>query len=158
MRSKVPASLKEIQRSDRPRYDALAAKERRWRRPKPEDVAKRMDLGFLYRFGYDYASTHVHPMASDGEADFNALIAAPRAVVLPDATVVRNSILVQSMLVQEAFNVSQLRWRAIAYDFLDQVRVFIGTGDPQFHVTFYKIGRAWPDFELCEAVKASDGA
>jgi hypothetical protein len=96
-------------------------------------------------------------MASDGEADFTALISPPGAIKLPDATVVRNSILVQSMLVQEAFNVSRMCWRAIAYDFLDQVRVFLGTGDPQFHVTFYKIGRAWPEFELCEPVASSDG-
>lgn len=155
IRPKVSARVKEIQRRDRPRYDAAVAKEGRWRRPKPEDVAKRMDLGFLYRFGYDYASTHVHPMSGDGEADFNALIAAPRAVVLPDATVVRNSILVQSMLVQEAFNVSKMRWRAIAYDFLDQVRMFVGAGDTQFHVTLNKIGNAGPDFELCEPVKGA---
>ena len=62
------------------------------------------------------------------------------------------------MLVQEAFNVSSLHWRAIAYDFLAQLRVFLGTGDPQFHVTFYKIGRAWPDFELCEPITSNDGA
>lgn len=116
-----------------------------------------MNLGFLYRFGYDYASTHVHPMAGDGEVDFTTLISPPHALALPDATVVRNSILVQSMLVQEALNVSKLRWRAIVYDFLDQIRVFLGTGDPQFHMTFYKIGLAWQEFHLCEPATLSDG-
>jgi len=158
MNAKVPLSLRELQKADRPRYDATSAKPARWRRPKAEDVAKSMKLGFLYRFGYDYASTHVHPMSRDGEGDFTALISAPHAVTVPDATVVRNSILVQTMLVQEAFNVSQMRWRAIAYDFLDQIREFLGTGDPQFHVTFYKIGKAWPEFQLCEPVISSDGA
>ncbi len=42
----------------------------RWRRPKAEEVAKRLNMRFLYRFGYDYASTHVHPMANDGQQDF----------------------------------------------------------------------------------------
>jgi hypothetical protein len=158
MSGKVPASLKELQMRDRPRYDAISRNPTRWRRPKPEDVAKKMNLGFLYRFGYDYASTHVHPMSGDGEADFTMLISAPHAVTVPDATVVRNSILVQSMLVQEAFNVSKMRWRAIAYDFLDQIRRFVGTGNPQFHITFYKIGKAWPAFELCEPLTSSDGA
>lgn len=157
MGGKVPPSLKKLQQRNRPRYDAISQKQSRWRRPKADDVAKRMNLGFLYRFGYDYASTHVHPMSGDGEADFTALISPPHAVAAPDATVVRNSILVQSMLVQEAFNVSRLRWREIAYDFLDQIRVFLGTGDPQFHVTFYKIGRAGPAFELCEPLTSSDG-
>jgi hypothetical protein len=158
MNVKAPPSLKELQKVDRSRYDAISAKRARWRRPKAEDVAKSMNLGFLYRFGYDYASTHVHPMAGDGEGDFTALISTPSTVTIPDPTVVRNSILIQSLLVQEAFNVSQMRWRAIAYDFLGQIRTFLGTGDPQFHVTLYKIGKAWPAFELCEPVTPSDGA
>jgi Family of unknown function (DUF5677) len=148
MSAKVPTSLKALQKTDRPRYDSISAKQARWRRPKAEDVAKQMDLGFLYRFGYDYASMHVHPMA----------ISAPHVVTVPDATVVRNSILVQSMLVQEAFNVSKMRWRAIMYDFLDEIRTFIRTSDPQFHGTSYKIGKAWPTLQLCEPVTSSDGA
>ena len=32
----------------------------------------------------DCASTHVHPMAGDGEADFTALIFPPGAVKLPE--------------------------------------------------------------------------
>jgi Family of unknown function (DUF5677) len=149
---KAPPSLKDLQKKNRARYESISQKQLRWRRPKAEDVAKSMDLGFLYRFGYDYASTHVHPMANDGEADFEVLISPPDTAKLPDATVVKNSILVQSMLIQEAFNISKMRWRAIAYDFLDQLRVFLGTGDQQFHVTFYKIGQAWAggNFELCE--------
>lgn len=158
MSAKVPTSLKELQKTDRPRYDSISAKQMRWRRPKAEAVAKRMDLGFLYRFGYDYASMHVHPMSGDGEADFTRLISAPHVVTVPDATVVRNSILVQSMLVQEAFNVSKMRWRAIAYDFLDEIRTFVGTGDPQFHGTLYKIGEALPTLQLCEPAISRDGA
>jgi hypothetical protein len=156
MRAKVPLTLKDLQKNDRPRYESIAQKQSRWRRPKAEEVAKRMNLGFMYRFGYDYASMHVHPMAADGEADFTILISPPGAVQLPDATVVKNSILVQSMLVQEALNVSNMRWRAIAYDFLDQVRVFLGTGDLQFQMTFYRIGRAWPEFEMCEPLPRND--
>ena len=79
-------------------------------------------------------------------------------LLLTPTTVVRNSILVQTMLVQEAFDVSRMRWRAIAYDFLDQIRVFLGTGDPQFQVTQYKIGRACPELELCEPLISSDKA
>jgi hypothetical protein len=150
MKDKVPSSLKELQEVSRQRYDTLAGKKPRWRRPKAEDIARSMDLGFLYRFGYDYASTHVHPMIDDGEADVAALIAAPGAVQQPDSTVLKNSILVQSLLVQEAFNVSGLRWRAIAYDFLGQIRAFVGMENPGYQVTFLKIGRAWPEMELCE--------
>lgn len=155
---KVPPDLKSLQRRDRPRYDAIVLKKSQWRRPKAEDIAKAMDLGFLYRFGYDYASRHVHPMAGDGEEDFRALISPPGKIALPDATVVTNSILVQSMLIQEAFNVSRMRWRAIAFDFLEQARSFAGTGDLEFHNTFYRIGKAWPEIELCEPIVPNGGA
>jgi hypothetical protein len=158
MKSKVPASLQELQRANQARYDLIAAKKSRWRRPKAEDVAKAMDLWFLYRFGYDFASKHVHPMSGDGEADFTTLTAPPHAFTLPDATVVRNSILVQSMLVQEALKVSKMRWHAIVYAFLEQIREFLGTGDPQFRLTMYKIGQAGPDFQLCERPTPTDGA
>lgn len=156
MSGKAPSSLKELQMKDKPRYDAISGKRPRWRRPKAEDIAKAMDLGFLYRYGYDYASRHVHPMAGDGEDDFVTLTSPPHATTVSDATVVRNSLLVQSMIVQEAFNVSKMRWRRIAYDFLDQIRRFLGSGDPQFHVTFYKIGQAWPAMQLCDPPTSND--
>jgi hypothetical protein len=142
MRSMAPLGLKELQKANKARYDEISGKHSRRHRPKPKDVAKKMDLGFLCRFGYDYASMHVHPMAGDGETDFANLVSPPHAVTPQDATVVWNSILVQTMIVQEALNVSRMRWRAIVYDFLDQMRVFVRTGDPQFHETFYKIGRS----------------
>jgi hypothetical protein len=74
------------------RYDDLSQKKTRWQGPKAEDVAREMELGFLYRHEYDYASTHVHPMASDGGADFVAVTTSRHRVPLPDSTVVRNSV------------------------------------------------------------------
>ena len=41
-----------------------------WKRPKAEQVAKDMNMEFLYNHGYDYASMHVHPMSDDGYQDF----------------------------------------------------------------------------------------
>ena len=155
MRHKVPELLRELQRTNRSRYDQLQSQMLRWRRPKAEDVVKGMDLGFLYRFGYNYASTHVHPMATDGEADFVRLTSPSQMMSPGDATVVRNSLVFQSMLVQEALNVSAMKWRAIVYDFLDQVNRFAGEGSPDLHLTFYKIGKAGPDFELCSPAEHS---
>jgi hypothetical protein len=89
-------------------------------------------------------------MASDGEEDVARLITPPHEQQLPDPTVVRNSILVQTLLTQEALNASTLRWRAIVYNFLDELRKYLDDGSPQFHETFYRIAKAWPGFELCE--------
>jgi len=38
----------------------------KWRRPKAKEIANKLNMDFLYMFGYDYGSTHVHPMANDG--------------------------------------------------------------------------------------------
>jgi len=48
-----------------------------------------------------------------------------------------------------------MKWRAIVYDFLDQVNRFAGEGSPDLHLTFYKIGKAGPDFELCSPAEHS---
>jgi Family of unknown function (DUF5677) len=154
MKCKVPPSLRELQGASEARYQDILARRPRWRRPKAKDMAKAMDLGFLYRFGYDYASTHVHPMAGDGEADFAALASARDAPSLPHPTVVWNSVLVQTMLVQEALNVGGMRWLAIVYDFLDHMREFLRSGDLRFHATLYKIACNWPGVQLCEPTAA----
>ena len=97
-------------------------------------------------------------ISDDGDADFKTLTESPQKHTLPNTTVVSNSILVQSLIVHEALNVSKMRWRAIVYDFLSQIRVFLATGDLQYQVTMYKIGRAWPGFQLCELSINKDGA
>lgn len=142
MCEQVPNTLKSLQGSHKSRYQQLLASKTFWRRPKAENVAKEMDLAFLYRYGYDYASTHVHPMASDGEADFYRLTSSLPDQQKPDATVVRNSILVQTLLIQEGMNASSVRWRKIVFDFLDQTRRFLADGSPEFQATLHKIGRA----------------
>lgn len=149
MRNKVQ-QLKEIHKNERQKYETLLIKGCKWKRPRAQDVAKQMNLSLVYDISYDYASMHVHPLSSDGFNDFQKLIEIPDKLTLPDSTVVRNSINVQSLLVQEAFNISKMRWRAIAYDFLSQIRSFAGCDDQQYITTIYKLRKVWPDFHLCE--------
>ena len=133
------------------KYQQLKSKAPRWRRPKAEDVAKSMDLNFLYRFGYDYASTHVHPMAQEGEIDSSRLLSPQNHQSLPDATVVRNSILVYSMLIQEGLNATSVQWHVIIYDFIDQLREFLNDNKSRkFRETAFKIGSAWPTIDYCK--------
>lgn len=105
----------------------------KWQRPKAERVANRLGLHFLYRFGYDLASTHVHPMASDGEQDFFSITKLESDAEFPDQrSVLSNTLLVASMIVQEALNASSLRWRALVYNILDEMRKFLGTGEDRY--------------------------
>ncbi len=154
MRSKIPERLKGAQQQDKARYERIPPRQSRWRRPKAGDVAKQMDLVFLYSCGYDCASAQVHPMSYEGEADFE-MLTKPGTVALPDSTVVTNSILIHTMLIQEALNISDMRWCAIVYDFLEHVRLFLESGDQKFQLTMGKISQHWPASPLCEAAAPS---
>jgi hypothetical protein len=130
-----------------------------WRRPKAADVARRMGIQFLYRFGYDFASTHVHPMANDGLRDFHTITGLESTVRFPDERVaVSNTFLVASILVQTALNASTLRWHQSLYDFLEQSRTFLGTGDESYASTCSYIGkRVLAGEHLAQTSTTSDG-
>lgn len=44
-----------------------------WKKPDPLAVLKSKKIDFIYKFGYDYASTHTHPMSKDGSKEFHHL-------------------------------------------------------------------------------------
>jgi len=125
----------------------------KWQRPKAEDVAKSMDLRFLYRYGYDYASRHVHPMADDGLRDFHTITRLEPAPDFPDErAVLSNTLLVATMVVQEGLNASTMSWRALVYDFLDHLRRFLGNGVDDYKATFVQLARAFEQhFPLCQS-------
>ncbi|OPX92554.1 MAG: hypothetical protein A4E53_00419 [Pelotomaculum sp. PtaB.Bin104] len=113
-----------------------------WRRPKAEDAAKGLDMGFLYRFGYDFASSHIHPMANDGQQDFYTITKLEPVPDFPEHRVVlSNSLLIATMLVQQGLNSSTLSWRSLVYDFFDDLRRMLGTGSEEYKISFLKLGK-----------------
>jgi hypothetical protein len=128
------------------RYRRLAENPPAWRRPKAEDVAKGMGLTFLYRYGYDYGSRHVHPMADDGQADFSTIThLEPRPETPAGVVVLSNSILVASMILQEALNSSSLVWMAVVYDAIDGVRKFLCSAASEHHLPLAKVGKLFAE-------------
>lgn len=123
------------------RHRRLVANPPIWRRPKAKDVAKRMDLGFLYSYGYDYASRFVHPMANDGEDDFRAIMKMERQAGPTEGGIVvlSNSVLVATMIFQDALNSSSLSWMAVAFDAIDGIRGFLRDAAPEHHIPLSKI-------------------
>ena len=120
-------TLTEIQKE---RYDSISIEKIKWKRPRAEEIAKKMDLDFLYKYGYDYASTHIHPMANDGIEDFFRLLNLPEKNNFPDQTIViHNSFIVTKLLVQEGLNDSSFKWRAIIYNFLDDIFKYLENKD-----------------------------
>jgi hypothetical protein len=82
-------------------------------------------------------------MANDGELAFLTLTGLKPPEEPPDNRVVlHNSILVQTVLLQEGLNASTFRWRNLIYDFVDAARRAL-TGELQtYRVVFAKIGNA----------------
>jgi hypothetical protein len=143
MQGQLKGLVEDVTPEQRARYQRLVQNRPLWRRPNAEDVAKHMGLTFLYRYGYDYASRYVHPMANDGQEDFyNLTRLEPRPdfaesavqVALPD------SILIASMILQEALNASTLSWRRVVYDAIDGVRDFLLSASPEHHIPLLKVG------------------
>jgi hypothetical protein len=124
------------------RAKSLAKNPPRWSRPRPEDAAKGLKLGILYRFGYDFASRLVHPMANDGNEDFYRITKLKPAPDFPDqGLVLSNTLLIATMTVQEGLNASHFRWRRVVFDFLDELRRGLDSGSKAYRVPFVKIGR-----------------
>ena len=110
-----------------------------------------MDLSLIYRYGYDFDSTNVRPMANDGQEDFFRVTSTKPPLAFPDhRAVMNNSLLIGCMIVQEGLNQSSLRWRNVAYDFLDHLIAYIRDGRPDYVTTFGKITRIAYDMDLCE--------
>jgi len=113
-----------------------------WQRPRAEEVAKRLNMRFLYSLGYDFGSTHVHPMANDGEQDFFTITKLEPAPEFSDQrSALSNTLLVGTMVVQQGLNASTLSWRALVYDFLDDLHRFLDTGSEDYRLSFVKLGR-----------------
>lgn len=92
------------------RYALYKKSGKLWKRPDAEKIAKEMDLGCLYTYGYDYGSTHVHPMADDGEEDFYNLTGIEPKSVFPNRIViVNNSLAIFLCLLSECLNISTFR-------------------------------------------------
>lgn len=121
-----------------------------WRRPRAEAVAKQMDMEFLYRYGYDYASTHIHPMANDGQEDFFTITNLPPNQKFPsNIKVLHNSSLATTMIFQDAINFSSFKWKKITWTYLEDVRRALDIGDSSFVNSFKRLEEAFLDEGLC---------
>ena len=99
-----------------------------------------MGLDFLYTFGYDLASMHVHPMSNDGQQDYFTVTGIEPEVAFPtQIAVIHNSILITTLIAQTVFNYSSFRWRSILWDFLEHIRSAIDKGCKEYMVTSLKI-------------------
>lgn len=123
------------------RYKNLKKKNIKWVKPDPLNILSSKGLDFLYKFGYDFASRQTHPMSSDGEYEFYFLTGLePNPYKAFDNEIlIKNAILVTTMIQQEILNYLSFRFRAIIYSFLEQIRNQINGIETELDLTFFKI-------------------
>jgi hypothetical protein len=149
-RKKVHPQLISFTSSEERRYSQLSGESIRWVRPKAEDVAKSQELPFLYKYGYDYASTLVHPMATDGASDFKQLMEGVKTIPQDSFSILQDTMVVLLLLIQMGLNASSLQWRTIMYDFLDHCLSTLKGYNQQYRLTFVKMVGMGKNFQWCE--------
>lgn len=136
------------------RYKALIKNPPKWKRPDSKTVAKSMGLEFLYKYGYDFASTHVHPMSNDGQQDFFTITKLEPSPKFPDySSVLSNSILTNSLLLHWGLNYSSFKWQCLLWDYIEDIQSFLDTGNEEYQKTSLKLISMFPATELCEQSK-----
>ena len=133
------------------RYKALTKNPPKWKRPKAEDVAKSMGLECLYKYGYDFASTHVHPMSDDGQQDIFTITKLEPAPTFPDwSSVLSDSISANSALLHWALHYSSFEWRCLLWDYIEHIQSFLREGNEEYQKTFLKLTSMFQTTELCK--------
>lgn len=119
------------------RYNQILVENPQWRILKVERIAKEMNLNFLYKYGYDYASKLVHPMADDGIDDFKILLNLNEEIRLKDISVIHNSMLITLLILEEGLNASTLKWRESTYNFIESFINYLDSGTDTFKYHLY---------------------
>lgn len=111
-----------------------------WKRPKMEEIAKQMNLTFLYYAGYQHASGYVHPISTDGLNDYLCLMnRVSKADDSESAIILRNSRLITLLHMQHFMNQPEYNWRRIMYDLLDQLFGKMKDCQLEYSQTFQKV-------------------
>ncbi|MBK8266786.1 MAG: hypothetical protein IPK83_00110 [Planctomycetes bacterium] len=91
-----------------------------WRRPDMEDVARKLEMKFLYDACYVWASGYVHPSTQEGDSDFWALMGKKNDEAQDEVDVLlRNAALVTILHMQHFMNEPEYNWRKELYDLID---------------------------------------
>ena len=125
---------------EKQRFFELQKMKPTYKRPHPEKMAKELGVSFVYKYGYDHASTLVHPMANDGWEDLIHLTGLYPDTELPDhRSVISNSLLCHHLLHNNALQGLGFTWRKEVISFMDDAMDFLKTGSKNYQKSFLSI-------------------
>jgi len=113
-----------------------------WCKPDPQKVLKSIDLNFIYKYGYDYASRRTHPMSNDGSKEFYKLTGLePNPHDFEeDIYLLKNSLIISSMIFNVIIQNLSVELPCYYLDFMSEYRKYAfgikKTYNSKFKVTF----------------------
>jgi len=129
-RSKFDKGFKEAHDFFASIVSKLDKSEIQWHRPRARETAKQMGLDFIYHYGYDHASTFVHPLADEGFTDFERLMHLPRLSQGANPVIVlQNSCFAGLLTLRHSLSASSLSWKSDYLLLLDNLMRYSGTGN-----------------------------
>lgn len=134
--------LFQISKEERKKYQEYKQNSDGWNKPDPKTILKENDLGFLYRFGYDYASRRVHPTYFDGYLEFHTLTKLEPNPYgkFDNQTIINNSVLITSVLIPECLTKFSFSFRNVVFDFFKSIHnLLTDEGDKDYKNRFAKI-------------------
>jgi hypothetical protein len=145
MKGRLDKSMFIASEANKKRYKSLQESGVTWKRPKAEIEFKNRGLYFLYNFGYDHASSHVHPMANDGMVEHDIMLNANDRISsqldYQSKIVIQNAALISSLTFQECLDLSNFKWMALVYDFLENFNKAFADEPNEFQDKFDKMKR-----------------
>ena len=137
-------------KDNKERYKRIKDKGTNWKRPDIKEEFKMKGFYFLYNFGYDYGSTHVHPMSNDGMMEYYRMIRNPPTDIVEHfdhqkQLITQNSALVSSMTVTECLNFSSFKWMKLVFNFIASFRLAINAQENDFQLNFLKMKKCIDD-------------
>ena len=129
------------------KYNQYKKENIKWVRPDVKKIFKEEGLDFIYKFGYYHASKHTHPMFNDGNYEFHKITGLKPSPFddFPSENLIRNSLLLSSMLAQTCLNFMTFKFRRVVYDYIDSLRLTLDGNETSFKLNFLKIVRNFVD-------------
>ncbi len=111
-----------------------------WKRPDPstlEEIAKKHDIEFFFKYGYKYGSGFVHPLSSDGEDEFGIVTdIIPENQKDHDTTpILNNSVVVLILIIELALNESSFAWNKYVFKVINDCKDYIRNGKQDYKET-----------------------
>ena len=111
-----------------------------WVRPEAEEMAKAIQREYLYIYGFRDASMHIHPMANDGERDYETVTGLKTDIEWPNQDyVLRNTILVLFFIIHDIAAALEAKVSTDFNNFMEAIINSLETNDEKYWDAYYAI-------------------